>query len=235
MSKIVLNNIPNLNEHELGRGAYGRCFLAKDNTVLKLFYTNERDIYQNIERMSHLESPNFAFPKDLVYLKEISDSGFIGYYMDFIEGDHFDVLDGSINLDTFLTSLCKLESEIRRLTFDYGLKIFDIAYDNSFYSSDDDIKIIDTDLYTFSDLPYNQLLSHNFSEVSDLISEYFIRANERRFKSDRLKDYLYDFYDGLINPSAYLYEVIEEIRRESSEEIKDYNSFKNNIKLIMKR
>lgn len=236
MNKIVLDKRPSgLEEHELGRGAYGRCFLVSNNKVLKLYFTHERDIYPNIEKMSLIESPNFVFPKDLIYLKEISESGFIGYNMDFVEGDHFDVIDENVKMNIFLSALLKLEREIRRLTIDYNLKMFDIAYDNAFWTPNNEIKIIDTDLYTFSTLQFDDILVCNFSELNDLISDYIIRVNERKFKSDKLRKHAYDFYDGYLSASTYLFEILEEIRRELKEEVSDYKSFNKSIKLILKQ
>lgn len=235
MNKVYKKVPKKLTQIELGRGAYGRCFLV-DDRVFKLYYDNERDIYPNIERLSLIQSSHFEFPKELVFLKEISELTFIGYFMNYIEGDHFNAIDGKTNMNKFISALCRLENEIKRLTLEYRMKMFDLTFDNTFLTKDDEIKVIDTDLYTFSDcLDDDKLLLNNMSELSSLISEDFIKVNERRFASPRLRKYLYDFYDGSISPSTYLYEIMEEIRKITREDVADYNSFETGINLLLKK
>ena len=235
MNNIVFEEIPN-NIKLIGSGAYGKCYCTKDNRVLKLFYDSVRNLYPNIERMSSIQSSYFEFPKELVFLKEISESAFKGYFMNYIEGDYFDVINGNTDINKFIISLCKLENEIRRLTLKYRIKMYDLAYDNVLLTKDTEIKVIDTDLYTFSDcLSDEKLLLTNMSELCNLISENFIKVNERKFTISRLRSYAYDFYDGYINPSAYLFEIMEEIRKITREEVKDYNSFNEGVKLILNR
>lgn len=218
----------------IGEGVFGKCYLTSDGKVIKIFNRNPIGFETDIQRLATLSSDSYVFPKELLYYPIIERGKLIGYTMDYIDGNPIYNLQGNVDMSELLSAVCILEKDTDMISSE-SVQIKDMKGSNTLYSNGR-IFVIDTDLYTFiDDAGYNEMKMGNLQEIAYLISTAVIKRNERKFKSTRLLNLYNDSYYGKVNPSCFLYEIMEEIRRVKGEDVKTYDDFYKGMKLIMRK
>ncbi len=219
----------------IGEGAFGTCYLTKDGKVIKIFHRNHVRFENDIKKLSTLNNGSYVFPQELLYYPIVESGYLIGYIMEYVKGNELYNLFPSTDMNKLLAAICILEKDTDRLSEEH-IQIKDMKGGNTLYTYDNRIKVIDTDLYGFiANANYNNIQNGNMQEIAYLISTAVIKRNERQFKSTRLLNLYNDSYYGKVNPSCFLFEIMEEIRRVSKEEVETYQDFYRGMRLIMRK
>lgn len=229
----IARDIDTRDLEKLGEGAFGECFRTKDGKVYKEFFRSMEKFESDIVKLSQLSIGSYVFPTELVYYPIIEFGNLKGYMMEYVTGNELYNLPFNTDMNKLLEAICILEKDTNELSSEL-FQIKDMKGGNTYFTPDNKIVVIDTDLFTYiSDADIENLKNGNMQEIAYLISTAVIKRNERHFKSSRLLKLYNDCYYGNVNPSCFVYEIMEEMRR-SNEEVKTYKDFYHGMKLIMR-
>ena len=219
----------------LNSGVFGNCYLTEDREVYKEFKFQVPDyVYDTLTRLSQMNFDSFVTPNELIYSDLEAIETFKGYIMRYSKGVDFNNIYYSTLMSNFLMALSKLESDIIDLSKE-KFQIYDFKAGNVFYTRNDKIDVLDMDLYRHNDaIDERSIVRCNLMELEFLLDSSFIQQNPRKFASDRLLELYNSFSDGKLLGSTYIYEIMQEIRRASGEEVTTYKDFNNGMRLIMK-
>ena len=234
---IILNSVDDVNSYKkefIGNGAFGACYKYSDNKVFKETDCGENNFF-DITNLTKLESDFFAFPNELVYVGSRDVDNLVGYKMDYVEGIDITNTDQEINIRDLIKASSDIEDEILKLSFNEGLRLYDLHSGNVFYNVDDKtFKIIDTDsfkigpYYSREDNYKNNLQEWGFFLLFDLAYYYNFRDED-----------INNLFDMCVNggrkkPSVVLLKILEVIEKETGKEVKTLDEFIEGTNLIRK-
>lgn len=164
----------------IGLGSQGECYLdKKTNIVYKIFHQYIDDLKddwklnydkENLLKFSNIENNTYVFPLDVI---SVGDE-IVGYTCDYINGNSlFRINPLRVNLDKFCNSISNTLNDVRVIS-DNSVRSFDVMY-NTIYC-DDDIRVIDCDDSSFSDLDKDRLFRINYDNLNSEIL-YFLVDN----------------------------------------------------------
>ena len=213
-------------------GAIGTCYRIGNNEVFKKYHA-EISNYEDYRRLVGITSPSFAFPKKSIYLEKYGEEYFLGYIMDYIEGKRLSQLDGNIDIKDMFNKIDLLEKEIKLLVEQKNVIMYDLHEENLLVTPNNEIKVIDTDMFTFGYYDIIDNYKDNMRELGLTILHFFLK--DYKFKSEKLQDYYYRcIFDGRVKPSYLLNEALLEMEKELKESINTFNDLNRSIKLIKK-
>ena len=157
-------------------------------------------------------------------MNEYNERNFLGYLMDYIEGSKFSELPMNTDIRDLFTKIDLLEKEIRDLSMERKLSLWDLHEDNTIFTRDKKIKVLDTDLYMFEYYDLIENYKNNIKELGLFLLGFFLK--DYPILNDKLREY-YDLciHNGKVKPSIILFEALEEMEKESKEKIVTFNDF----------
>lgn len=235
-NKIILDEIPNdFMIKSLGSGVSAECFLTSDNKAFKKFYgSNLGSMYKHLTTKDRHKSDIFVFPKTYVFQYNDDPDNFIGYLMEYIDGQKLSELESTTLLRDIISMVSMIEKDMKRLTYE-GLMFTDLNTNNIIFKKDKTPKIVDTDLYesTYDDF-FGEMYRENIKELSSSIISDVIRGGFT--ESHDLNGYILDsLVHGSVLPSNVLEEVMLYIKSKTGIDVKTYEEYKNGLKLIKKK
>ena len=236
--EIVINSIPEEFMYKKlgGQSCSGDCYETKDGRVFKKYKSsiNYYQILKNIAdyyRCSHL-----VLPEEFYFLKSLKEENFIGYTRALVNGVTFSNLQDNINMIKFIKALEFLEREMiensRR-----GLLYVDMNKENLIYTPENEIKVIDQDLYdiVFSH-PYIKPVPDSMKDLaSTIISVMF---NSFDFPNEKINANINKcgaHVGGRLTPSQLLTETANILESTQGTTIQTLGDFRKNIELARKR
>ena len=233
---IVLKSIPEeFKKEAINAGAHGICYKTSDGEVYKEFMT--KYAYQkDLEILSQIQSPFFAFPKKIIYLNKKDPDNLKGYIMDYVDGINFKGIDRKIKIDALIESALEVEKEIFAISKDFYISLFDLHNNNVLFQKNNKFKIIDTDLYEY--VPYKDVLATLKANMMEW-NEFFLYNLECMFEcflNSKLNlHFEIAMRNGKYKASDILSEVVDEIRKETYTEIDTLEDYYEGIKIIKKK
>ena len=227
----IVDSLDSLTRLNIGEGQVGTCYKV-NNKVFKKFKSIPR-FPGLIMQLSNLHSKSFSFPEEFVYLNEHDIKYLQGYLMKYVDGVKVTNISELTKMKELCHSLDSLEKEIRTLTEEENLLVKDLHPDNVLYTDDGKFKVIDTDFcVTYPDDPV-YMYRENMKELGNCMLPAFM--GDSNIDNSKVK-YLYDLcvLDAKAKPSIVLNEAIEEIQKETKEEVISLHDFKEGMKLIRK-
>ena len=232
----VLDSIPAEYKHKfINDGANGDCYRMLNGDVYKEFkmhFPFEREL----DILSTLKSPFFAFPKKLVYVGDYRTDCLTGYTMDYVDGVTFKELDRKTRIDDLLQASRDIENEILQITKHHGILLYDLNNGNVFIRPDVSFGVIDTDYYEYA--PSNEAYD-NAKYNMKMWNEYLLynlMCYTNAFYSERLNlRFEIAMYTGKIKSSDMIEELLEEIRLDTGIDSKTLEDFFEGMKLIRRR
>lgn len=235
MDYIICKDTSKFKDKHLGTGTTAECFLTKDKRVYKEFNkTVLEKHYDNIVRLSDLEIDSFVFPQTLVFSEAPSHETIQGYLMRYSKGIDIAHVSSLVYMRDFLKALAKLEEDIKLLSKS-KMDIYDLKGANVLYTNDNRINVIDTDFYVYSPgLLEEDLNEINTMELEYLLSAFFIKERQERLKNPKLLSMYESFSDGKESAVKYMSALIEEIERETRENVETYGDFRSGIQHVLR-
>lgn len=234
-NKVILTEIPDEYTYErINSGACGVCYLTKDGKVFKEFFA-EIDNLSLLEYIANKYRCNhLLLPEQFVFLQTANSLEFIGYIRKYVEGQALSSLDDKVECSKLIKALCELEKEII-MNIKNGLEYHDTHGENVFYTPDDEIKIIDPDLFeisyeeNFREKVNGTLMDMNYS----LNSGVFEIANLKNSPLASLVQRSHKYYErGFLKPSDYVSELVSTLESTSESPILTIGDVKKELKLI---
>ena len=237
--EIVIDKIPeDFMYKKLGNGksCSGECYQTKDGRVFKkykfpiTYYKCLRDI-SNYYKCNHL-----VLPEEFYFLKNLSEENLIGYIRQLVTGNTFSNLPDNIQMMKFIKALEFLEREMV-VNSSKGLFYVDMNQENMFYTPNDEIKVIDQDLYEiiFSH-PYIRPVPDSMKDLACTIISVFFTP--QKFTDERIYDKIRKcgaHVGGILRPSQLLEETSELLETECDTSIITLGDFRKGIELIREK
>lgn len=230
---IILPNLDNSYMYKyLDKGKNGSCYLTEDGNVFKKFNC-DLDNYDDFIRIVGIKNPSFVFPNETVYLGQYGKEYLLGYIMDYIEGCKLSELPVSVIIRDIFNSLDLAEKDILYLTQEENVVLFDMHEENTILLPDGRMKFLDPDMFYLSyDDPYEKY-KMNLKELGLFILDFFLK--NYNIRGDKLREYYNRcILTGKMKPSYVLFEALDEMERESGENIKTFGDFYRVKRLLMK-
>ena len=226
---IIVNSIDELTKNELGEGEVGICYRI-DKRVFKKFKFIPK-FPELIIELSKLHSENFTFPEEFVYLNKYDIECLQGYFMEYIEGCNLKSIDELTNMKELCITLDELEKEIRDLGEYNDLHVKDLHPDNVLFTPDKKFKVIDTDFSYIAPDDMIYTYRENMQELGNCMLPVFMGEND--IKNSEV-NYMYNLccVEAKAKPSRVLMEAIDQIEKETKEEVLTLHDFKEGMKLL---
>ncbi len=232
--EIVIDKIPEEFTHiKLGESCSGEVYETKKGKAFKKYkfpikyYQCLKDI-ADYYRCNHL-----VLPEEFYFLKNLTEENFIGYTRQLVNGITFENLPNKIEMVKFIKALEFLEREMyansRR-----GLLYVDMNQGNLFYTPNNEIKVIDRDMYEIVTYhPYIRPVPDSMKDLASTIIHIFFTGRE--FTDKRIYDNIRKcgaHIGGILRPSQLLSETSEILEQDCGSSIQTLGDFRKNIELI---
>lgn len=217
-------------------GMSGICYQTSDGRLFKKYkYTIE--YYRVLKNVAdYFRCNHLALPEEFIFLTSLSEENFIGYLRQLVNGDIFDNLSDNINLANFIKALNLLEKEMidnsRR-----GLVYLDMNGSNMFYTPQDEIKVIDQDLY---DISYEQSFKdrayYNLRELASTIASCFFSS--RNYQDSRIRENVMKcttHRNGILRPSELMIETTNILEESFTGSILTLGDFRKKLELTKEK
>jgi hypothetical protein len=244
MENLYLDQIPK--SFKLGflsrdsYGANGVVYRTSNPDVLykELDYFTEGDqAHENRYKMlQKCQSDSIVFPTQLVFVKKGDTYVLKGYLMPLIKGQILKETPRSIVTDTYIKAVEYVDKDIKEQTIN-GLSLEDVNYKNIMFTTDNQIKLIDTDLYDFS-YPENprDLLIENLKEINPSLLMYVFPEFYLNTGSKAIDDM---FYEARTQGTWFAHKVLTEIKTYleniSGQEMTTVNAMQKTLALVRKK
>ena len=225
-SEIYLSEIPEeFKKTYLGSGKNGSCYLTRDDNVFKEYHG--KGIDDEITRsLLELDYNGFTFPRQLVFVNGVLK----GYLKEYIEGVSLDNISGLTNIKKLILAIKEFEDDIRELSYDKCLYVYDLNLHNLIYTMKNKIYDIDTDPISPFDFPITNPWYENMKELANALAPIFINGE---FKSGYLNDLKREcLVVGCSRTSLFMREAISEMERDM--QIKTIDDYKKGLVLLRK-
>ena len=152
--------------------------------------------------------------------------------MDFVDGVEFKDLDKKTKIDVLLQHASKMEEAIIDLSKDYSLELFDLSDSNVLYKKDRGFKAIDTDFYSFTSNEIYDTIKTNMAMWNEYLL-YNLSCQCNAFIVDKLNLYFeIAAFNGKIRATYLIEDVLNEIKKKTSDSINTLEDYEEMIKLI---
>lgn len=237
--EIIIDRIPEefmYKRLDDGQTCSGECYQTKDGRLFKRykFPINYYNILKNIA--DYYQCNHLVLPQEFYFLQSMKEENFIGYIRALVTGQTFGNLDDNINMLKFIKALDFLEKEMidnsRR-----GLLYVDMNKNNLYYTKDEEIKVIDQDLYdiVFSH-PYIRPVPDSMKDLASTILSVFFTPN--KFTNKRIYDNITKcgaHVGGVLRPSQLLSETSDILESTYHTTIETLGDFRKNLELAREK
>ena len=202
----------------------GICYKTSDGRLFKK-YKYTIDYYKVLKNIAdNFRCNHLVLPEEFIFLTSLSEENFIGYLRQLIEGDLFDNLNDDINFAKFLNALVLVEREMIENS-KRGLIYLDMNGSNMFYTPNDEIKVIDHDLY---DISFEQ----SFKDAEIKLSKNEITQEEYETAKENLALVQAKFLGEILGfkDGTEYDQAINELREKIQKEIDSYNELSRESK-----
>ena len=213
-------------ENFIGNGYNAFVYKLNDKEVFKKFYKPQR-FESSCKELSKMYSDTFIYPKELVY----ENGEFVGYIMDYVEGNTLDNISENTNIQEYIDEVKRCEYEVAGITT-HKYYVIDFKEENIMYTSDHEMKFIDTDYYFKFNNKY--LYQNNITSFSVASTMPLMNVYNSKFRSNKLNHYKELLINYKLKPSSYFNEVIDSINKEVSDDVETLKDARNGLKLILK-
>ena len=219
----------------IGQGHTGVSYLTKDGQVLK-YILGSKEHYNDLQMFTYIKNDNFAFPRALVYFEEPVQEKFLGYTMQYFEGVDFRHLNPNTNFNHLLTECDKIEEDINTLSSRNAIYMDDINPSNVIYTNNGELKVIDTDFYSYFPSEEEYLLyRHNMYEWGNFLLT-MLAFNEFPFENSKINDlYLNSILYGKTSPTRVIRYLLEEIKDKTNHDVETLDEFHKSLSLVKKK
>jgi hypothetical protein len=235
--ETVLTQIPrSYTYRRINDGMSGICYKTSDGRLFKKYkYTIDyykilKDIADNF-RCNHL-----ALPEEFIFLTSLSEENFIGYLRQLVSGDLFDELSDDINFTKFIKALILVEKEMIDNS-KRGLVYLDMNGSNMFYTPQDEIKVIDHDLYDVSfEQSFKERAYYNLRELASTIASCFFSS--RNYQDSRIKENVMKcttHRNGILRPSELMIETSNILEESFEGSIITLGDFRKKLELTKEK
>ena len=235
--EVVLMQIPEEYKYKrLNDGISGTCYETLDGRVFKeyKYSINYYSLLKNIAnqyKCNHLE-----LPEEFIFLTKLDERNFIGYLRQLVSGEIFEHLSDDINIGNFIKALDLLEREMidnsRR-----GLVYIDMNSSNMFYTPQEEIKVIDHDLYDISFFQsFRSRANYNLKELASTIISLFFK--ERNYLDSRIEENIMKcgaHRNGVLRPSELLIETSNILEESYKGSITTLGDFRKKLELTKEK
>lgn len=188
--------------------------ILKDKPDTERFYSRE-----SLEKIVGIKSDICIFPNKLL---QDEKGNFIGYSMDFIEGEKLKNKIKDIPLLELQQAFQNAEDSIRKIS-ENGIMFDDLHYDNIMWNEKEKkIQIIDTDFFKKTDRPQERNMSKFDTSISNILSDYIDKYG---VMVDEELISFYDIYsfqkedDERLWPSEYIMKIKNKIESDFDRKI----------------
>lgn len=198
----------NLCEKELiGEGYFSECFKLEKDKVYKKFKKpfKKNSIFFEFEKLIKFEGlkfNNIIFPQSLIVDNTNDISLIFGYMMPHVKSNPME----EININNIIKNIELLEKEIKLLTKDYSLYLFDANNPNNIIINNESANIIDTDLYEISNDKY--LLNSNIGQINYGLFEKIV--GKSLYSMREIPKYLNELRHEIIEGNIFISSFIKE-------------------------
>ena len=206
----------------IGSGANGSAYKIDDKYVFKTF-KNPTYFEANVKELFNVYLNSFVLPKKLVYV----NGKFVGYIMEYINGNTLDRISGNTSISTYINSLKRLEYDLAALST-YNFFIIDFKDKNIMVNENDELKVIDTDLYT--KIKTKDLYAYNLANLSYAVIKPFLNSFVDGIEDEKLDYKRRQLLEGRYLPSRFM----ENINSYSNNSNSNIREFKDQVKLLLK-
>ena len=237
-NKLIFSELPKEYTAEyLREGSAGICYKLGEDKVFKWFKecyleddTKRRESEEDLLRQTNIESMFIHFPRKLIYIND----KLVGYVSNHVDGRKYYKLSEDTNMKLLACSLDNLEKEIRDISKEYSLVMFDLHSGNVIVDNNSSVNVIDTDEYIF-DYYVDTYESYRYNIKVLANTTLYTLFKNIDIKDDNInKYYLQAILDGKCKPSYVLHEVIGLMEKEMKSEVTTFNEFTQGLKLIKK-
>lgn len=235
--EIVIDKIPEEFTHKkLGESCSGECYETKDGRVFKK-YKFPIKYYQSLKSIADFYKCNhLVLPEEFYFLKNMKEENFIGYIRALVTGTTFAHLEDNVEMVKFIRALEFLEREMvansRR-----SLLYVDMNEDNLFLTPNNEIKVIDQDLYEIIGYhPYIRPVPDSMKDLASTIIHVFFTGKE--FTDSRIHDNIRKcgaHIGGVLRPSQLLSETSEILEQDCGTSIRTLGDFRKGLKLVKEK
>jgi hypothetical protein len=235
--EIVIDKIPEeFTYKKLGESCSGECYETKDGRVFKK-YKFPITYYQSLKNIAdYYKCNHLVLPEEFYFLKNMKEENFIGYIRALVTGTTFAHLEDNVEMVKFINALEFLEREMvansRR-----SLLYVDMNQDNLFLTPNNEIKVIDQDLYEIIGYhPYIRPVPDSMKDLASTIIHIFFSGRE--FTDKRICDNIRKcgaHIGGILRPSQLLSETSEILEQDCGSSIRTLGDFRKNLELAREK
>ena len=147
--------------------------------------------------------------------------------MEYINGNTLDRISGNTSISTYINSLKRLEYDLAALST-YNFFIIDFKDKNIMVNENDELKVIDTDLYT--KIKTKDLYAYNLANLSYAVIKQFLNLFVDGIEDEKLDYKRRQLLEGRYLPSRFM----ENINSYSNNSNSNIREFKDQVKLLLK-
>ncbi len=231
---------PIKSEHGINQSCY---FVKETKEVFKRVQSSIQEI-RRYRYFSHLRSDVFVFPETLVFKGmdyHDPDLELLGYLTPFIEGTPLCDLDRNVLISDIANALESVGNALYTDISGHLLNLNDANLGNQIYTPDKTIKIIDTDLYDYSDFdepamlhPYNAI-EYNMDIIPFLFKTIQCCELQDIPLAKKINQIFVMAMEGTYPPSTILEKIKEVLDIEYKKEHKTMSDIDNSLALIRKK
>lgn len=217
-------------------GMSGICYKTSDGRLFKK-YKYTIDYYKVLKNIAdNFRCNHLVLPEEFIFLTSLSEENFIGYLRQLIEGNLFDNLNDDINFAKFLNALVLVEREMIENS-KRGLIYLDMNGSNMFYTPNDEIKVIDHDLYDISfEQSFKERAYYNLRELASTIASCFFST--RNYQDSRIKENVMKcttHRNGILRPSELMIETSNILEESFEGSIITLGDFRKKLELTKEK
>ncbi len=231
---------PIKSEHGINQSCY---FVEETKEVFKRIESST-EMIRRYRYFSYLHSDVFVFPRTIVFKgKDHNDPDLelLGYLTPYIQGTVLGDLDRNVLISDMVNALATVSTGIMHEICYPMIDLCDVNLGNMIYTPDKEIKIIDTDLYEYSDIDEPSVLfRYNIAEFNMDIFPFIFKAIQRvNLNEHTVGKKIYKLYreaaSGNCRPEnilSLLKDILEEAYQKEHKTMQDID---NSLALIRKK
>lgn len=235
--ETVLTQIPrSYTYRRINDGMSGICYKTSDGRLFKK-YKYTIDYYKVLKDIAdYFRCQHLVLPEEFIFLHSLNEENFVGYLRQLITGNHFDDLSDEIDFSKFLKALILVEKEMIENS-KRGLVYLDMNGANMFYTKQDEIKVIDHDLYDISyEQSFRDRAYYNLRELASTIASTFFTS--RSYSDSRIKENIMKcttHRNGILRPSELLIETLNILDESFEGSIITLGDFRKKLELTKEK
>ena len=231
-SLVVFDKPNDFKKNYIGEGCNGICYLISNGKqVYKEMKHDQIDAYL-LKQFTYFDSDVIAYPRRIVYKDQIDDKNIIGYIYDYVEGKRLDEIDDSENIHDIINASNDFEEGLKKEA-ERGI----FAYDpNPIYTPDKKIKLVDTDAFEMSYDEIYYIYKCSMQSWGDFMLHVLKMNYNFIYNNPKIHEYFMLLVrQGKMKPSKFIQCILDEIERQTNQNVQTVKDFKEGQELILKK